>query len=469
MSTNRFTSALCGGVAVLLLGGVLLCEPVSAGVLDLYGASAKSASMGNAVGSYGEGMDSAHFNPATLLRGGDWSFRVEVGYLVARPSLGLDVHGDNPSLTDGTLSERRVATARSYRKLATEPDEVTGFNVGLFFKPAEVFAAGLSLHLPQHRLARERFISPDRPFFLQHENRSQQLVVEPAVAFEVYKNLKAGAALRLFYDAYGGIVGIIPFDTQAAADVRIDLELNADVAFTYGLNWDDRLWGVGLSYREEQISTFSGTEYFETNLGGLLFPLPITIRGKEVFQPRTIHLGGHYDPVKELTVAFGVSWVEWSGYRPPFVRVAIDFPDNIAPVLYPRIYDRNDPEIRSFWQGTDTFVPHFGFEYRFQKDWAWRMGYSFEADPFPQQRGMTNILSGDTHVIGWGLSYSVDKRFFIEVFAQYRGTTIRDVSKNAAFLPDESAAVGLQSANPLYPGAEASATSLAAGLTFTLK
>jgi hypothetical protein len=234
----------------------------------------------------------------------------------------------------------------------------------------------------------------DQPFFPYFDDRTQRLVLLPAIGVRIAKGLGIGAGVNVL----GGVAGPASVDTGAsgAPESRIDVEATTRVAAVLGLRFDpvDRVH-LAVTFRQK----FSVPSSVDTTavVGGV--PLAVTVNAAEnLFDPDTLVLAASFD-LGKLALELDASYAAWSSYAGPFVDVQAELPGVNVDANLPKSIARDVVSLR----GAASYPFDVGGH-----TLTLRGGLGFEPSMLraPQQ-GLTNLLDGDKLIAGLGASFEV--------------------------------------------------------------
>lgn len=298
MVTRRHEATAIGAAAAL----ACLCGApgVRAGAFDVLGGGPTGIAEANARAARATDGMAAFFNPAGLAAG--QGIHVEIAPMLGIS--GLSAQGASAPLTDPF----GIVLAAD----ATVP------LTGLFEDRIRV---GIALHIPPTaalRLLIERPDTPQYPYFL---NRTQRLVVDPAIGVRLAQFLSIGAGV----DVLGGVQG--PADVRPGAsgapEPRISVDATTQAAAHVGVRVDlgDRIH-LAAVYRQEfgipiQIAT-------KAQVGGITLDADVDIR-QALFDPHTFVLAAAVD-VDRLELELDASYAVWSAYKGPALGVRAELP-----------------------------------------------------------------------------------------------------------------------------------------------
>jgi long-chain fatty acid transport protein len=396
MRAHRPAALLAVVVALVVAPRATRANP-----LDSFGLGARGAGMASAAAAVATDFSANYYNPAGLARGRQ--LRISIGYLWAEPQLTMNGQDNDVDPAHGIVFG------------AAAPGRAFGVP----------FAFGIGLYLPDDRVSRVRSLTQRTPRWELYDNRTQRLFLAANVAVEPLAGLSIGGGLSFMSATSGtlGVRGFVTYPDPALSELRhrVDADLEAVRYPQAGVRWAPAEWiEVGLVYRGE----FQLDLRLDALLEGEIIAFDaFTIEGARValesasvnaFLPQQIVLGVAVRPRRELLVAADLTWVDWSAYESPVsrVRYTLDVPipedlqDSVTIPAAPAGTDPLPPQFR------DRLVPRLGAEWRHAISSAFalsaRAGWAFEASPVPEQRGETNFVDADRHVLSAGLGLAMD-------------------------------------------------------------
>lgn len=260
---------------------------------------------------------------------------------------------------------------------------------------ADRLYVGLALHLLPDTVVRIVSRTPDQAFYPLYDNRTQRLVILPALAARVARGLSIGIG----FNYLAGLDGRIAATEGAtrAIEARVDEQIHSVLAVNVGARWQLRpRWAVALVYRQAFGVPFRSIA--RTSIAGQ--PIDVDVDAVGLYTPHTLVAGAAFRPRATLTLSLDLAWTHWSDWRGPYVVVTSELP-LVGTVAAP-------PPHVSFVDGAAI---------RAGADWtalvrgAWtlavRGGYAFESSPLPSVQSSTHLLDGHKHHLTAGLGARV--------------------------------------------------------------
>ena len=375
-----------------LLAGLVSPDTAGANPMDTFGLGSRSTAMGRAVTAEASDFSAVYYNPAGLVgaRGMDFS----LGYFHADPNLSMNGR------------ETKVDSARGLIFGFVAPGEVLGVP----------FALGLATHLPDERLSRIRTRPQDEPRFELYDNRPQLLYLATALAVRPFSFLEVGAgisylaATRGRLDIEGSANLADPHASQLRHEVRADLRsVRYPIAGLRILLGDGIT--LGLAFRDKaRLKLQLDTALVGTiDAFGLQIPASYTLTSSNVgvFIPRQVTLGARIELFeRRMTATLDVGYEAWSAYETSVSLSTTNLDVQLPPGLPVTIPKNPEPTRLIPPNFHDRVVPRAGVEYQLPLtetiEVPLRAGYAYEVSPVPEQRGVTNFVDTDRHVLSAG-------------------------------------------------------------------
>jgi hypothetical protein len=240
--------------------------------------------------------------------------------------------------------------------------------------------------------------APEAPLFPAYDNRTQRLVLTPALAVRVHETLSLGLAL----DVLGGVRGpaVVTQGASGANEPRIELTAATALSVHAGLRFDPRP-GVRLALAFRQ--RFSAPAAIDSSAVIAGVPLTVDVTAPSaLFDPTTIVAAGSFD-LGRATVELDAVYQAWSAYHGPWVTVHATLPGVDITSAHPTSPARDTVSLRA------------AFAYRLladaRADLALRAGAGFEPSMLKRDpQGETNLVDGDKLLLGLGASLALPVR-----------------------------------------------------------
>jgi long-subunit fatty acid transport protein len=360
---------------MLGLTALVIARPAAASEPEVFGLGSEESAVAGASAARVHDFSAGYYDPAGLT-------------LARRPeaSVGVIGFGSRLPLPDGRNFHMtdRVGILVG----AATPIPFTG-------PLADRLFIGVALHLLPDTIVRVIARTPDQAFYPLYDNRTQRLVILPAVAARLWRGLSAGIAFN-YLAGLGGNVAASEGATRAL-EARVDEQIYSHVAVNAGLRWQlRRALALALVYRQAFGVPFRSVA--RNDIAGQ--PIDLDVDAEELYTPHTIVAGAAWRARPSLLLSLDVAWLHWSGWRGPYVTVTSELP---------------------LVGGIATLPPHVDFSdgaaVRAGADWtalvrgAWatsiRGGYAFESSPLTAPQTGTQLLDGHKHHLTLGLGARV--------------------------------------------------------------
>lgn len=260
---------------------------------------------------------------------------------------------------------------------------------------ADRVRVGFAAYLPPQGVLHLRTRAAEDPFFPYYDNRTQRLVILPAIAVRLRDDLAAGVALNVL----GGVSG--PAEVTAGAsgapEPRIDLDARTAVAIHAGLRFDPSP-RVRLALGFRQRFAAPAVVGARADVGGIPLSIRVGTRAA-LFDPTTLVAAGSFD-LGRASVELDAIYAAWSAYAGPFAAVRATLPGVDVASIVPTSPARDVVSLR----GAATFRLDTGP----RSDLTLRAGLGFEPSMMKRpQTGITNLVDGNKVLAGLGASLSV--------------------------------------------------------------
>lgn len=431
-----------------MLAGVAAPRGALANAPDLFGQSPEVAALGGAGAAMAQEFDATFHNPAGLAFGGRGTF--SAGYF-------------------------RLASWLSIDRRTRSIEEPNGLVVGLAEPVPLVLGGrirvGLGLYVLPDTIVRVLTRLPDDPTYPLLENRSQRLVVLPAVAVRVLPWLSLGVGVN-FFAGLDGPASAVEGPTRAV-ETTVYEEIYARAALLAGLRAD--AWEhvrIALVYRQEFYVPYAVQT--RNLLAGNAIDIDVDARG--LYTPHELALGVGWDDGCWRASA-EATYERWGDQDQPYVRV-----DSVLPAVGPLV----PPTLPSPFH--DTIDLKVGAGRRFALSPLHRVevraGAGFEPAAVSEQTGRQNLLDADklTSAVGAGLvlggrdgrelriDASVSWLHLLPRRTEKVISSVDDARDDPSLLADERPGEpGIQISNPGYPSIEAAGEILTFGLVLTVR
>lgn len=353
----------------LILAALVFAAPARASMADVLGMGARLPALAGAGSSLLTGPWAAHHNPAGLaFATGD---RLSMGVTALDSNLvirGLAQPVDSPVGLMAGLSLVRTFSGRV--------DGAIGFGLMAYALPDSLG------HVAQK--------TPDTPFFLLYDNRTQRDMLVPALALR----LGAHFALGLSLDVFAGLAGPINVHEKRTGDVQT----NMFVQIVTRLRPTPSIMvrpGHGLAFSLTYHPAF-GVPYsldVDLQLSGL--DMQMQVDGRALYTPHTLVLGTSWTSTR-VTLALDVAWAMWSQMGSPFVRVQTRIQQvGLLTASHPRLPMNDSVAVRLGLEATAMSTSTLCL--------LVRTGYGYESPVVGAQSGRSNVFDGHKHTIGLGL------------------------------------------------------------------
>jgi long-chain fatty acid transport protein len=346
-----------------------LCAPARASTPDVFGFGSESTSLAGAVTACASDFSAAFYNPA-----------------------GLALAGAARTVAFGVTGYTSELSIRGARQSISDP---LGFELGvrapvpLGGALRDRIAVGFALHMLPDQIVRVIAHTPEEAFFPYYDNRTQRLVVLPAIAAKVTPRLSLGLGFN-FLAGLSGKVQTSQGGTRTL-EPRIDEKIFSTVKLHAGVHFDATpKLQLGLAYRQGfsvPFKTFTMNSVAGTDID-------INIDAEGLFTPDEVWAGAAFTQ-GHVRVSLDGGYLRWSAWRGPYVAVS-----SVLPIAGP--FEVTPPAVPY----NDIYSVRAGLSWQvLDRDAAslmLRAGGGFEPSPMPDQPGVTNLLDGNKIILSAG-------------------------------------------------------------------
>lgn len=370
MMRLRMLRARIAPLVLAAAGALLWASRARANAFDLFGFGPRGVANVGALAARADDGIASYYNPGGLALG--HGYHVEIGGLYALSELTAQRHAVELSDPAGVT----IAVDGDV-PLSGPLHNVLRFGYGGYVLPDKLMHLG----------------TPSRtdPFFPYYENRSQRLVVMPALGVRLTDWLGIGATANFFAGVSGpSRLGHGPGN---ALEQRVDQQARSALATIVGIEArpsDD--FKLGLVYHQQFASP--NLTRTESDVGGV--PLVVNVNLTQAFfTPDTFVLAASSRPTRRMDLELDVAYERWSAYHGPAMTADATLPGvNLG--------SRSIPDL---WR--DIWTARAGATYRFdvgaKHDLLLSAGAGFEPSVQKSlQQGETNLLDGDKLLFGLG-------------------------------------------------------------------
>lgn len=370
-SRRSGAGAALAGAALLLLAAP---SPARAGAFEVMGLGPTGIAEAGARTARASDGGAAFFNPAGLAMGRGL-------HLDLAPQLAIS----------GLATQGRAVDVADPFGFVLTADATVPFEGPL----EDHLRVGIALYVPPSSLLRLLVEPPETPQFPYFANRTQRLVIQPALAVRITQAVAIGGGV----DILGGVAG--PADVRPGAsgapEPRIAVDATTRAAAHLGLRVDlsERVH-LGATYRQEfSVPVFVATR---AEIGGISLSADVTI-DQALFDPHTFVLGAAFD-LDRLELEIDGAYSAWSAYKGPALGVRAELPGALLTSEPPRELFRDVVSLRA--------AASYGLDVGRTSEVVLRGGLGFEPtilNGAPQ--GTANFVDGPKLFGGLGASLAL--------------------------------------------------------------
>lgn len=235
----------------------------------------------------------------------------------------------------------------------------------------------------------------DAPFFPYYDNRTQRLVLVPAIAVRILDGLAIGVG----FNVLGGVSGpaTVSAGASGAPEPRLALTAATSLAVNAGVRFDPTP-RVHLAFAVRQ--RFSAPAVVDSGATIAGIPLQVSVAtNSALFDPTTIVAAASFD-LGRTGLELDASYAIWSAYEGPWVGVKATLPGvNVLSIL-PTAIARDVVSVRA--------AATHRLDVGARSEIVLRAGAGFEPSMLSSaQQGVTNLVDGDKLTGGLGATLAL--------------------------------------------------------------
>lgn len=391
---------------------------------DTYGLLGRGVATAGVQTALADDAASAYYNPAGFgLGAAAGKTSVQVGYAFGAPAFSVD----------------RTTKPESESQYKTELPGYQGYaSVAALFPLGGMLenkaALGLTMYMPQDKLARVESLDPKSPQWTRYQSSLDRLVLSVGAGAKLGKYVAVGAGAQVL----AGLDGRVFFDIELF-DKRVD---RRDLSFALK-NSISPVAGVTVTPHEKVRVAFAfrGSNELRVNqpntiVLGDIGTLQLDVSGVVHYTPLELSTGVSFAPTKNLVLAADVKYQRWSVAPNPAMQVKVGITGEIPEGLgLDKALAMQSVDGETGFR--DIAVVGVAAEYTFKDDVTKiRGGYSFRPSYVPDQNQQTNFLDNNTHLLGAGLTFQFSdptqvftKPIKVDLAAQAQYLASRTVTK----------------------------------------
>ncbi|MCX5868375.1 MAG: outer membrane protein transport protein [Proteobacteria bacterium] len=400
--------------------------------LDYYGYGSRAAGMGNAQTALANDFSAVYYNPAALV-------------MAERSSIGVGFSYNYIGLKTSRLAKN----GQDFN--IHDIDPLYGYTLGICLplkgKLRGKAAIGIgSFFLGDWYYIKTRSQELDEPEFIIDQVRNRRQEVAIGVAYRPIKVVSVGFGVHITPDGKG--TSTMSIDVPELKGLNggypptfvVDWDLKTHMSFMAGVHFQIRKnLAAGINFRDKVDVLFSiPVEMQLTNLGMIILEQETAkthIISHVSYTPRHVNFGVYYSPIDRLNLVADLFWYQWSDFPNPAPSIKISSDVTILP--QPKFVPNPDPNF------SNTFSPNLGAEYKLTPKVMLRGGYSFVPTPVPDQKGESNFLDKNRHILalGTGILFQDPFNLFgqpirMDLHFQYHILGSQNITKSATIQND---------------------------------
>jgi long-subunit fatty acid transport protein len=265
------------------------------------------------------------------------------------------------------------------------------------------------------------------PEWAQYGRTSSRLAASVGLAYRVNDWFSAGFSAHLVYVSSGEITNeVLAFQVEEEySNIEINQGVDFAAAMSLGLLFKaTEMIDVGLTFRSERAGQTNSDSTTLLNILDTVYEseTEFKIRSTPGFSPAQIAGGLEWTINESWSVAFDLTWMNWSAYEGPysFIITGGGTETVTMPIQKPG--------------HKDIIVPRVGAEYIVNETWKVRGGYGYRPNPATEQDGLMNVIDSSAHMFSFGAEYKINKTMSIDAFLQIhlfeKQSTVEDPQKH---------------------------------------
>ncbi len=444
---RRGAAAACAALVVICAAG-----PARAGVGDVFGMGAEAMGMAGSGSALATGPWACHNAPAGL------------------------AFAQADRLSAGVVA---IGSKLEIRGLPAPIEDPVGFLAGYSLVrglPGRVFTSigfGIAAYLLPDTLGHVIQRTPETPYFIAYDNRTQRDMFVPALAVGLGNVVSLGLSL----DVLAGLEG--PITVRQGQAGEAESSLFVDVLATLRPTPSIELRpGAGLSFALTYHPAFHVPYSLDVDAEVSGLDIEMHVRARALYTPHTLVLGMGWT-LPRVRFALDLSWAMWSRLGSPFVEVETRILEvGLLAPSNPEVHTRDTLGVRLGVEGKVLSLP--------SADLLLRLGYGYESPVVGPQSGRSNVMDGHkiTLAAGLGTSWKTGihglPRILVDLHAGAvwvsRLTHVKQVATPGEgrddptlIVDEDDSTPGTQISNPGYPHISGSGWVLTTAFTITLE
>lgn len=242
--------------------------------------------------------------------------------------------------------------------------------------------------------------------------------INPTLAYAPLKWLRIGAGAQIIYGSVS-ITRSLPLGTTPESTVKLSTN-DWGFGFNAGVQVDvlPELLTLGATYRSRVAFHTEGTADFRDIPAPFSAVFADTPASLDVTMPSSVGLGASFTPLRKLTLAVDVNWMEWSTIQE--LLFVLESPPGGAP---------NQP-LPKRWKDMWSF--HVGGEYKVTDALALRLGFIYDPTPTPEDTLTPDLPDASRLNFTAGLGYSMSN---LRADLGYQLVLLQDQRSTSELLP----------------------------------
>lgn len=242
--------------------------------------------------------------------------------------------------------------------------------------------------------------------------------INPTVAYAPLKWLRIGAGAQIIYGSVS-LTRVLPLGSMPESTVKVSTN-DWGFGFNAGVQVDvlPDMITVGATYRSRVNFTTTGTADFRDIPAPFASVFADTPASLDVTLPSSVGLGVSFTPLKPLTLAVDVNWMEWSTIQE--LAIELESPPG----------GTQTPPLPKRWKDVWNF--HVGAEYMVTDALAVRLGFIYDPTPTPEDTLTPDLPDASRLNFSAGLGYKMSN---LRADLGYQLVLLQDQTSTSTLLP----------------------------------
>ncbi|MDT8284442.1 MAG: OmpP1/FadL family transporter [Thermovirgaceae bacterium] len=354
---------LCAAFLTVALG----CSTALGAGFALYDFSARGNALGGAMVGRADDASAIAFNPAGITQIPGSSYMTGLAFIMPRGTVTNTDTSDSASLVEHTFIPPHFFYTR-------QMNDTIWFGLGLMTR------FGLGTDFSQDWFGR----------YNSYYANIQSISLNPNIAWKVNDYFSMSVGVEAMWFEYGSRkkAPIGDMDIRLLGD---DIGYGWNIGFHFRPSESTR---IGLHYRSRVSLTIEGNvDATESQLGA-----DSTTANGDITLPEMYMFGISHQFTPKLNIEVGAIYTGWSSYD----SMTINFGKSLFGVL-----PTQSASVKNY---KDVWRYQLGIEYKKSPEWTWRLGYTYDQSPIPDDTIDYQLPMSDRQLFSIGFGYTKNDR-----------------------------------------------------------